>query len=106
MSNEKLDKVLTALANPVRRQILETLLKSEMSVGELSQPFSISAPSISRHLKILEETQLIKYEKQTQFRIYSLNKEGFDEAINYIEQYRQYWKQQFNALDEQLLNRG
>lgn len=106
MSNKQLDAVLSALANPVRRRILEILLKGEMSVGELSEPLSISAPSISRHLKILEETQLIKYEKQTQFRIYSLNEDGFEEAISYLNRYREYWQQQFSALDEQLKKRG
>jgi len=102
MSNHELDKVLSALANPVRRQILETLQQGSMTVGELSEPLSISAPSISRHLKILEETQLIQYEKRTQFRLYSLNEVGFSEAIDYLEQYRKYWQQQFQSLDQQL----
>ena len=76
-----------------------------MTVGELSEPLKISAPSISRHLKILEETQLVKYEKQTQYRLYSLNERGFAEAIDYIERYRRYWQQQFHALDQQLQKR-
>ena len=102
MQSEQLDKAFSALANPVRRDILEKLMEGAMSVGDLSQPLSISAPAISRHLKVLEETGLIRHEKQTQFRIYSLNPDGFTETFKYIEQYREFWNQQFDALDRQL----
>ena len=94
--------MFAALANPVRRRILAKLMEGSMSVGDLSEPLSISAPAVSRHLKVLEETGLIRHEKQTQFRIYSLNAEGFAETFAYIEQYRTFWNQQFDALDEQL----
>lgn len=102
MQSGQLDKVFSALANPVRRNILAKLMEGSMSVGDLSQPLSISAPAISRHLKVLEETGLIRHEKQTQYRIYSLNPDGFAETMQYIEQYREYWNQQFDALDAQL----
>jgi DNA-binding transcriptional ArsR family regulator len=102
MQSDQLDRVFSALANPVRRDILEKLTEGSMSVGDLSQPLSISAPAVSRHLKVLEETGLIRHEKQTQFRIYSLNPDGFTETFKYIEQYRKYWNQQFDALDRQL----
>jgi DNA-binding transcriptional ArsR family regulator len=102
---QQLDKVFSALANPVRRDILAKLMEGSMSVGDLSHPHAISAPAISRHLKILEETGLIQHEKQTQYRIYSLNAEGFAETFEYIEQYRKYWNQQFDALDQQLKTR-
>lgn len=102
MQSAQLDKVFSALANPVRRDILEKLMKGSMNVGDLSQPLSISAPAISRHLKVLEETGLIRHEKQTQFRIYSINMEGFSETFRYLEQYRKYWNQQFDRLDRQL----
>lgn len=102
MQSDQLDKVFSALANPVRRDILAKLMEGSMSVGDLSQPLSISAPAISRHLKLLEETGLIRHEKQTQFRIYSLNPDGFTESFAYIEQYRKYWDQQLDALDREL----
>jgi DNA-binding transcriptional ArsR family regulator len=102
MKSDQLDRVFSALASPVRRDILEKLMEGSMSVGDLSEPLSISAPAISRHLKVLEETGLIRHEKQTQFRIYSLNPNGFAETFQYIEQYREYWNQQFDALDRQL----
>lgn len=102
MQSDQLDRVFSALANPVRRDILAKLMEGSMSVGDLSQPLSISAPAVSRHLKVLEETGLIRHEKQTQFRIYSLDPNGFAEAVEYIEQYRKYWNQQFDALDRQL----
>jgi DNA-binding transcriptional ArsR family regulator len=105
MQSDQLDGVFAALANPVRRDILERLTEGAMSVGDLSQPLSISAPAVSRHLKVLEETGLIRHEKQTQFRIYSLNPDGFAETFAYIEQYRKYWNQQFDALDRQLTAR-
>ena len=81
-------------------------MTGEKTVGELSQPLSISPPAISRHLQVLEETNLVRYEKKAQFRIYSLNREGFDETLDYFEQYRLYWNQQFDALSEQLKKRG
>jgi|SRR5687768_3996304 DNA-binding transcriptional ArsR family regulator len=102
MQSDQLDKVFSAFANPVRRNILEKLMEGSMNVGDLSEPLSISAPAISRHLKILEETGLIRHEKQTQYRIYSLNRDGFAETFKYIEQYREYWNQQFDRLDRQL----
>ena len=102
MQSAQLDKVFSALANPVRRDILEKLMEGSRNVGDLSRPLSISAPAISRHLKVLEETGLIRHEKQTQYRIYSINMEGFAETFKYLEQYRKYWNQQFDRLDRQL----
>lgn len=102
MQSDQLDKVFSALASPVRRTILAKLMEGSMSVGDLSQPLSISAPAISRHLKVLEETGLIRHEKQTQYRIYSLSADGFIETFDYIKQYRDYWNQQLDALDQQL----
>jgi DNA-binding transcriptional ArsR family regulator len=102
MQSAQLDKVFSALANSVRRDILEKLMEGSRNVGDLSQPLSISAPAISRHLKVLEETGLIRHEKQTQYRIYSINMEGFAETFKYLEQYRKYWNQQFDRLDRQL----
>jgi DNA-binding transcriptional ArsR family regulator len=102
MQSSHLDSVFSALANAERRKILAKLMEGSMSVGELSEPLTISAPAISRHLKVLEATGLIRHEKQTQYRIYSLNAEGFAEPFEYIEQYREYWNQQFDALDQQL----
>jgi DNA-binding transcriptional ArsR family regulator len=104
--SDQLDKIFSALANPVRRDILEKLMeKGSMNVGDLSQPLAISAPAISRHLKVLEETGLIRHEKQTQFRIYSFNIDAFNETLKYLEQYRKYWNQQFDRLDQQLKTR-
>ena len=102
MQSDQLDKVFLALANPVRRTILAKLMEGSMSVGDLSQPLSISAPAISRHLKSLEECGLIRYDKQSNYRIYSLNSDGFIETFEYIKQYREYWNQQFDALEQQL----
>jgi DNA-binding transcriptional ArsR family regulator len=102
MQSDQLDKVFSALANPVRRSILAKLMEGSMSVGDLSEPLAISAPAISRHLKLLEDSGLIRHDKQTKYRIYSLNETGFAEASEYIEQYRKYWNQQFDALDQQL----
>ena len=102
MQTEQLDRVFTALANPVRRQILAKLMEGAMNVGDLSQPLSISAPAVSRHLRVLEESGLIRHEKQTQFRVYSLSAEGFGETFAYLDQYREFWNQQLDALDREL----
>jgi DNA-binding transcriptional ArsR family regulator len=102
MQPNQLDAAFSALANPVRRTILANLMNGAMRVSDLNQPLTISAPALSRHLKILEETGLIRHTKQTQYRIYALNLAGFAEAFAYIEHYRTFWNQQFDALDQQL----
>jgi DNA-binding transcriptional ArsR family regulator len=105
MTTTTLSQTFTALGDVTRMEIFVRLLDGPASVGELSRPFSISAPAISRHLKILETAGLIQRVHDRQHWICSLRREGFEEASAWIEQYRQSWDQQFDALDRQLKER-
>ena len=102
MHTDTLGTTFAALVNPTRRAILTRLQGKSMNVNELRQPFAISAPAISRHLKVLESAGLVSYRQQRQQRIYSLEASGFEEAFKWMEQYRQYWNQQFDSLEAAL----
>jgi DNA-binding transcriptional ArsR family regulator len=105
MTTTTLSQTFTALGDVTRMAILARLLEGPASVGELSRPFSISAPAISRHLKILETAGLIQRVRDHQHWICSIRREGFEEASTWIEQYRQSWDQQFDVLDRRLKER-
>ncbi|MBV7338152.1 metalloregulator ArsR/SmtB family transcription factor [Chloroflexi bacterium TSY] len=102
MSTARLCETFSALSDTTRLTILSQLLEGPANVGELSRPFSISPPAISRHLKVLESAGLIQRVRNRQQWICSIRPEGFVEASRWIEQYRQSWSQQFDALDRQL----
>lgn len=80
----KLNKTLQALADPTRRQILEMLKKRDMTAGEIAKNFSISLPSVSHHLNILKQTDLVSSQRDGQQLIYSLNLSVFEEVANLI----------------------
>ena len=106
MSTEALSQKFAAMGDSTRLAILTRLLEGPANVGELRRPFAISAPAISRHLKILESAGLIQRVRDRQQWICSIRSEGFEEASTWIEQYRQYWNDQFDVLDRQLKDRG
>ena len=93
-----LDATFAALADPTRRAILARRAGSEASVGELAQPFAISLPAVSRHLRVLEDARLIRREKDAQRRRCRLAPEPLHEAADWIEQYRKFWEGRFDAL--------
>ncbi len=98
-----LDTTFSALADPTRRAILARLAKDgEVTAGDLAAPFSMSAPAISRHLKVLEGAQLIDRKTSAQFRVLSLNPEGFKAASDWLNEYRKYWEDQLGALADYL----
>lgn len=99
---ERLDLVFAALADPTRREILERLSNGPSTVGELSAPFQISGPAISRHLKVLERARLIHRTTEAQWRTISLETESFDEVTRWIDTQRREWSQRFDALDAHL----
>jgi DNA-binding transcriptional ArsR family regulator len=80
----QLNKTLQALADPTRRQILEMLKKEDMTAGEIAKNFSISLPSVSHHLSILKQTDLISNRRVGQQLIYSLNLSVFEEVANLV----------------------
>jgi DNA-binding transcriptional ArsR family regulator len=94
-----LDATFAALADPTRRAILARLAKGEASVTDLAQPFSMSQPAISKHLKVLERAGLISRGRDAQRRPRRLEVRPLRDATQWLEGYRQFWEAQFGRLD-------
>ncbi len=99
-----LDSTFAALADPTRRAILARLALGETSVTELAEPFAISLPAISKHLKVLERAGLIARGREAQWRPCRLEAGPLKDVSAWIEHYRQFWEQSFDRLDEYLRN--
>ncbi len=102
MSTDSLSATLAALADPTRRAILAQLAQGEATVTELAEPFEMSLPAISKHLKVLERAQLITRTRDAQWRPCQLNPEPLKDLANWLERYRQFWEHGFDRLDEYL----
>lgn len=102
MSVDSLNATLVALADPTRRAILAQLAQGEATVTELAEPFEMSLPAISKHLKVLEGAQLITRSRDAQWRPCHLNPKPLKDVADWLEQYRQFWEQSFDRLDEYL----
>ena len=102
MPRPSLDATFSALADPTRRAILARLAQGERAVMELSAPFSISAPAITRHLKVLERAGLITRSREAQRRPCRLNAEPLRQAADWVALYRQHWERSFDRLDAYL----
>jgi len=99
---QQLDHTFSALADPTRRAILARLALGEATVGELAEPFEVSLPAISKHLKVLETADLIVREKRAQQRVCRLKPETLKTASDWIEQSRRMWEERFDRLDAYL----
>jgi len=102
MQPDHLSTTFAALADPTRRAILARLALGETSVNELAQPFDISLPAVSRHLKVLERAGLISRGRDAQWRPCKLNPGQLKTAADWLEEYRRYWEESFDRLDEYL----
>jgi DNA-binding transcriptional ArsR family regulator len=102
MPADRLSTTFAALADPTRRAILARLALGETSVSELAAPFHITAPAVTKHLKVLENAGLITRGRQAQWRPCKLKAAPLQEAATFIEQYRQFWEQSFDRLDSYL----
>jgi DNA-binding transcriptional ArsR family regulator len=98
MTTDALSLTFSALADPTRRAILERLARGVATVGELAEPFRISLPAISRHLKVLERAGLIRRERDAQWRRCHLAPAPLRDAADWVEQYREFWEGQFDSL--------
>src|SRR5512145_2166179 len=98
----RLDATFAALADPTRRAILARLATGEATVGELAEPFAISQPAISKHLKVLERAGLITRGREAQRRPRKLEPRPLAEATDWIERYRKIWEANYQRLDELL----
>lgn len=96
---DRLDMTFAALADPTRRAILARLALGETSVMELAEPFAMSQPAISKHLKVLEQAGLISRGRDAQRRPCRIEGRPFAEAEEWLEDYRQFWEGQFRKLD-------
>ncbi len=94
----QLNHVFNALADPTRRAILVRLAQGKATVGELAEPFAISQPAISRHLKVLEEAELIVNERQGKHRLCRLRPEGLGSAQDWLDFQRRFWNGSFDRL--------
>ena len=99
---DRLSVIFAALADPTRRAILARLAEGDATVTELAEPFPISLPAISRHLKVLEQAGLIARSRSAQWRSSSLNAEPLQEATAWMERYRGFWDANFERLDAHL----
>ncbi len=102
MSADQLSTTFAALADPTRRAILARLAKGEMTVTEIGQPFDMSMPAVSKHLKVLERAGLIERSREAQWRPCRLNAAPLKTANDWIETYREFWTKSFDQLDDYL----
>ena len=106
MAVDQLDLTFAALADPTRRSILTRLAEGEATVNELAEPFSVSLPAISRHLKVLERAGLIARSRQAQWRRSRMQAEPLDEAVAWMQSRKQTWEARIDRLEAHLNRRG
>ena len=102
LASDQLSSTFAALADPTRRAILARLASGETSVTELAEPFEMSLPAISKHLKVLERAGLIARGREAQWRPCRLEAGPLKDAAKWIEFYRRFWDQSFDRLEEYL----
>ena len=97
--SQQLDATFIALADPTRRAILARLMSGEASVNELAEPFSISQPAVSKHLKILERAGLVSRSRDATRRPVKIEAGPMRDAADWLENYRKFWEQRYQRLD-------
>jgi DNA-binding transcriptional ArsR family regulator len=102
MMVDTLSTVFGALADPTRRAILARLADGDASVNQLTEPFQVSQPAISRHLKVLERAGLISRQRQATVRLSHLEAAPLRDATAWLARYREYWEESFQRLDDLL----
>jgi len=103
MAPDRLSTTLAALADPTRRAILARLARGETSVTALAEPFAISLPAVSKHLKVLERAGLIARGRAAQWRPCRLDAAPLREVASWLEHYRRFWEDSLDRLDDYLL---
>lgn len=102
MSPDPLSATLSALADPTRRAMLARLAEGEATVNQLAEPFAISLPAISRHLKVLESAGLVSRSRTAQWRPVRLEGAPLGELASWVERYRRFWDTSFDKMDAYL----
>jgi DNA-binding transcriptional ArsR family regulator len=106
MPADQLSLTFAALADPTRRAILTRLAEGEATVNELAEPFAMSLPAISRHLKVLERAGLIARGREAQWRPSRLEIEPLDDAVAWMQSRKRTWEQRMDRLDAHLRSKG
>ena len=106
MTESQLDHTFSALAHPVRRAMLARLSQGDATVNELADPFDMSLPAISRHIKVLEKAGLITRAQNAQFRPCRLDTTPIQAVASWTDQYRQIWESRFDKVDAILKTMG
>ena len=102
MTTDRLSSTFAALADPTRRAILARLALGETSVLKLAEPFEMSLPAVSKHLKVLERAGLITRSRDAQMRPCKIDARALKEADGWLEEYRRLWEERFDQLDDYL----
>jgi len=102
MASDHLSATFAALADPTRRAILARLASGEISVTELAEPFEMSLPAVTKHLKVLERAGLITRGREAQWRPCKLEARPLQQASDWIEHYREFWEQRLDRLEAYL----
>lgn len=102
MPNDALSLTLSALADPTRRAILARLAQGEATVSQLAEPFEMSMPAVSKHLRVLERAGLVEQGREAQFRPRRLRPEPLRDVAGWLEDYRQLWDARLDRLDDYL----
>ena len=102
MATDHLSATFAALADPTRRAILARLAQGEATVTELAEPFALSLPAVSKHLKVLRRAGLVRQGRQAQWRPCRLEAGPLEEVADWVEHYRRFWEESFDRLDDYL----
>lgn len=101
-AEDRLSLTFTALADPTRRAILARLARGEAMVTELAQPFNLSLPGVSKHLKVLQRAGLVRQGRKAQWRPCRLEARRLKEVAEWVDHYRRFWEESFDRLDDYL----
>ena len=104
MATDQLSAIFGALADPTRRAILARLAEGEATVNELAEPFAMTLPAVSKHLKVLERAGLISRGREAQWRPCRLEAESLREASDWVDRYRRFWESSYDKLASHLKN--
>lgn len=99
LEDERLSETFAALANPTRRAILARLSQGEASVNELAEPFDMSLPAISKHIRVLEKVGLVTQSRRAQYRPCRINAAPLEAVASWTDQYRPIWEDRFDRMD-------
>ena len=102
MATDHLSTTFAALADPTRRAILARLTQGEATVNELAEPFALSLPAVSKHLKVLQRAGLVSQGRRAQWRPCRLETAPLQDVAHWMEDYRRFWEESYHRLDDYL----